>query len=50
MAGTPEGHVEVISTDDATLVGNLDDGSKGGDSGPTSCRGGAAKSPKVGDQ
>ena len=30
MAGTPEGHVESVSADDATPVGNLDDGTKGG--------------------
>ena len=34
MAGTPEGHVEIISMDDATPAGNLDDGSKGGTAAP----------------
>ena len=30
MVGTPEGHVESISTEEATLVGNLSDGTEGG--------------------
>ena len=34
MTGTPEGHVESISVDEATLVGNLGDGTKGGTAAP----------------
>jgi len=30
MAGTPKGHVESISTEEATPAGNLGDGTKGG--------------------
>jgi len=29
MAGTPEGHVESISTEEATPTGNLGDGTEG---------------------
>jgi len=34
MAGTPEGHIESVFADDATLVGNLGDGTKGGTAAP----------------
>ena len=34
MAGTPEGHVEIISVDDATPVGILGDGTEGGTMAP----------------
>ena len=30
MAGTPEGHIESVSTEEATPVGNLSDKTKGG--------------------
>ena len=34
MAGTPKGHVESISTEEATPAGNLGDGTKGGTAAP----------------
>ena len=34
MAGTPEGHVESISVEEATPTGNLSDGTKGGTAAP----------------
>ena len=34
MTGTPKGHVESVSTDEATSVGNPSDGTKGGTTAP----------------
>ena len=45
MVGTPEGHVESIHEEEATLTNDLDDEVEGGDRGPTPPAGGAAKGP-----